>query len=167
MPLNCKLRGAISYKITGAPDLGSAAAEFAGFKDKELGSGIGDNQADRLFSDRRTLAASANEDLDLSGVLLDPIGGAGAFSKVKAISIFAADSNINSVVVGGQAVNGFLGPFGALAHTIAIPPGGALMISAPKAGWPVTPATADLLRIANGGAGTSVTYDVVICGTSA
>jgi hypothetical protein len=166
MGLKSRLRAAVSYKLEGMVDLGSAVAEYIGFDDTALADGTGENQADRVFSDTRTLAASANEDLDLAGTLLNPIGGAAAFAKIKAIIVRAAKANTNNVVVGNAASNGFVGPFGAAAHTVAVPPGGVFMITAPKAGWAVTGGTGDLLRVANSGAGTSVTYDIIVVGTS-
>lgn len=130
-------------------------------------TGTGNGQADTVFADQRTLAASANEDLDLSGALVDPLGAAAGFAEVCAIEIRAAAGNTNNVVVGGAGSNAFIGPFGANTHTIAIPPGGCLVLHHPGAGWAVTAGTGDLLRIANGGSGTGVTYDIVVLGRSA
>mgnify|MGYP000488088098 CR=1 FL=1 len=62
---------------------------------------------------------------------------------------------------------GFVGPFGSATHTVALPPGGNLILTAPASGWTVTAGTGDLLRVANSGAGTSVTFDIIIIGTSA
>jgi hypothetical protein len=51
---------------------------------------------------------------------------------------------------------------------VALPPGGTFLWVAPTAaGVAVTAATADLIDIVNSGAGTSVTYDIVIVGASA
>jgi hypothetical protein len=168
MALNSTIYAAISGTLTGSPDLGTSRYQLQmNAALLNLANGTGDNQADKIFSDTRTLAASANEDLDLAGVLSDPLGAALTFAKVKAILVKASTGNTNNVVVGGQATNGFLGPFGALAHTVAVPPGGALLLAAPKAGWAVTAGTVDLLKVANSAGGTSVTYDIVILGTSA
>lgn len=167
MSLTTAIAAAIGGTYTGANDLGTPTFALAKAADLTLKSGTASGQADRLFADQRTLAASATEDLDLAGVLADPLGATLTFVRIKAILIRAAAANTNNVVVGGQTVNGFLGPFGAAAHTVAVPPGGALLLAAPQAGWAVTAATADLLKILNSGAGSSVTYDVVIVGTSA
>jgi hypothetical protein len=134
----------------------------------ELSQGTGASQADLIYSAERTIAASGSENLDLSGTtLLDPAGTALAFVKVKAILIRAAAANTNNVVVGNHATAAFQGPFDALTDTISIPPGGFFMVTAPVSGWAVTATTADLLKIANSSSGTSVTYDIVIIGTSA
>lgn len=131
-----------------------------------LSPGVGAGQADKLFSDKRTLAASATENLDLAGTLVDPLGTVLNFAKVKAILIIADPSNTNNVVIGGAATNAFVGPFGTATDTIAVKPGGVQLIAVPGSGWTVTAATADLLKVANSGSGSAVTYKVVIVGTS-
>jgi len=103
-------------------------------------------------------------------VLVDAFGVALAFVKVKGLVISAAAANANNVVVGNATSNGFISWVGAAAHTVTVRPGATLALmagGADAAGYAVTAATADLLRVANGGAGTSVTYDVIIWGTSA
>ena len=133
----------------------------------QLTSGVGANQADTVFSDNRSLAASANETLDLSGgALKDDLGAPANFAKVKAILIIASKTNVNNLVVGAAASNPFVGPLGGTAPTITIPPGGFVMLAAPANGWNSPDGVADQLKIANGGAGTPVDYDVHILGTS-
>jgi hypothetical protein len=128
------------------------------------GSGAG--QASKVFTDLRTLAASATEDLDLNGTtLLDAFGNAIAFTKIKGIIVVADAANTNDVVVGGAAANGFISPFGAATDKVKVRPGGMLVLVDPgAAGYAVTAATADLLRIGNGGAGTSVNYQIFLIG---
>lgn len=168
MALRTKIYGYIHAALTGANDFAAPRYDLTpALTPIDLTEGVGDNQADLLFADERTLAASASEDLDLSGVLTSPLGATIAAVRIKAILIKAAAGNTNDVIVGGAATNAFVGPFGAAANTHAVRPGGVYLAVAPKAGWPVTAATADLLRIANGGAGTDVTYDVVLIGASA
>lgn len=132
-------------------------------------NGTGANQADLLFWDQRTLAPSANEDLDLNGAtLLDAYGANLAFLRIKGIFVGASAGNANNVIVGNAAANGFISWVGAAAHTVTVRPGGLLALVAPDAvAYAVTAGTADLLRITNGGAGTSVTYDIVLLGASA
>lgn len=131
-------------------------------------SGVLAGQADLVWSSTNTLTASSNVDLDLAGILTAPLGGTLTFARLKAILVSADAGNTNNVVVGGAASAQFVGPFGAAAHTVAVQPGGMYCVVAPGAtAWPVTATTADLLRIANGGAGTPVTYDIMIIGASA
>lgn len=131
----------------------------------EFAEGVGLNQAQKVFTDQRTLTASSSEDLDLNGVLTDCFGAALAFTEIKALLIKAAASNVNNVLVGGAATNQFVTPFGAATHTITVRPGGLLLLVAPDAtGYAVTPSTGDLLKIANSGAGSSVVYDIALLG---
>lgn len=127
--------------------------------------GAGANQAQKVFTDTRTLTASSTEDLDLAGGLTDAFGNVLTLTEVKAIIIKAAAGNTNNVIVGGAASNQFVTPFGAGAHTVTVRPGGMLMLVAPDAtGYAVTAGTGDLLKIANSAGSTSVTYDILILG---
>lgn len=169
MPLDTKLHVELKCDYATALDLSSTSSPLNWIKQINLATGTGANQADKLWHDIRTLTASATEDLDLAGVLLDPVlGTAMTFVKVKGIFVYADPGNTNDVVI-GAGTNPFIGPFGAGTHTIKVPPGGIHVSYAPGlAGLgTVTPATADVLKVANSGAGTSVTYQVVIIGTSA
>lgn len=131
----------------------------------DFADGLGAGQAQKLFADVRTLAASATEDLDLSGVLTDAFGALLAFTEIKAILIKAAAGNTNNVIVGGAATNQFLTPFGAATHTVSVRPGGVLLLAAGDAtGYVVTAATGDLLKVANSAGGSSVTYEIVLIG---
>jgi hypothetical protein len=165
MALTSALTAKIEATLTGSADHGTPTAalelEFA----KSMASGTGSNQADKVYSDQRTINASSDETLDLTN-LTDVFGASLSFAKVKAILIKAAAGNTNNVVV-GNATNPFAGPLSAGTTTISISPGGAVMLAAPASGWTVTGGSADEIKIANSGAGSSVTYDIVIVGTSA
>lgn len=167
MGLTAKVVSIVSAAHDAALDLETVRSDYANRHVHEFAAGTGNQQVDRKFTDRRTLAASANEDLDLAASLVDAFGAVITFAKVRALRIKAAPENTNDVVVKPAASNGFLGPFGAAAHTLTLPPGGEVLLVAPVAGWPVTPSTADLLNVANGGSGTSVTYEIEILGASA
>jgi hypothetical protein len=136
-------------------------------------NGLLADQGDIAWTDQaRSLAASATENLDLNGVLVDDLGQAFNAVRIIAIMITAAPTNVNDVIIGGAATNAFVGPFGANTHTLAIKPGGTLILIAAKgaagvAGWPVTAGTGDILKVANSGAGSAVAYDIAIIGRSA
>lgn len=134
-----------------------------------LATGTAAGQADRLYVATRTIGASSNEDLDLAGVLLDEFGAAITFARVKALFIQAAAANANNVVVGAAAATQWATLFNATGTTTLRPGAGALWFagSADATGYVVGAGTSDFLRVANGGAGTSVTYDIVIIGASA
>jgi hypothetical protein len=165
--LQSEIIARVKGHLSGAADFGTPRADFDLNADVILKNGIGASQADLIFSDQRVLAASANETLDLAGALLDAIGAAAVFAKVKALLIRAANANVNNVVVGAAAANPFLGPLGGVTPTITLPPGGFVLLAAPVAGWAVGNGATDNLKIANSGAGTGVTYDIALLGTSA
>lgn len=159
---------AVRTTMSESLDLKTRTAQLLFTRGFSLDNGTGANQADKVWDDTRTLGASANEDLDLAGVLTDAFGATVTFVKVKGIFVAAASTNTNNVVVGGAAATQFVGPFGAAAHTVAVGPGGFFAICRPDAtAWSVAAGSTDFLRVANSGAGTSVTYDIVIIGTSA
>jgi hypothetical protein len=149
-------------------DLGSPTDSFEKRQLIELSNGTGSNAADLMFHDRRTLAASGTEDLDLAGTALQsPFGANLTFVEVRAVLITAASGNTNNVRVTRPASNG-VPLFVAAGDGIDVPPGGAFCWVCPADGKvTVTPATGDLITVTNGAAGSSVTYDVVILGTSA
>jgi hypothetical protein len=131
-------------------------------------TGTGANQADKIFTDTRTIAASGTDPLDLNGVLIDPLGATLSLLRVKLLMIRAAAANTNNVLVGGAGSNQWATWISAATTNVIVRPGGALLLFAPDAtAYGVTAATGDILQIANSGAGTSVTYDVVIIGASA
>lgn len=133
----------------------------------ELDNGTLANQADLCFHDTRTLAASGTEDLDLAGALAGPFGAAQVFVELRAVLVTAAAGNTNNVRVTRPASNG-VPLFLAASDGLDIPPGGVFLWSCPADGkLTVTAGTGDLLTITNSGSGTSVTYDVVLVGTSA
>jgi hypothetical protein len=170
MTLSSKLTVTVSAHQKSALDLVEASVPLLKTYTSILADGFGAGQADRVFHDRRTLSASTNEDLDLAGGLTDVFGAALTFVKVKGLIVAAAAANTNNVVVGGAASNGFVTWVGGATHTLTVRPGAVLALfagQADTAGYAVTAATGDLLRVANSGAGTSVSYDIVIVGTSA
>jgi hypothetical protein len=132
-----------------------------------LATGTGSGQADLLYAGTRTLAASATEDIDLAGTFLQDVFGANlTFVKIKYIYVKAASGNTNNVIMGGASATQFVGPFGAATHTLAFVPGAWSEFMHPTTGWTVTAGSTDLLKFANSAAGTSVSWDLVIAGTS-
>ena len=169
MSLSSTLAMSAFAELNTTLDLGSGKAPQNLARSVQLGSGTAAGQADKVFSDRRTLAASATEDLDLAGVLLDAFGAAITFVKVKGLFISAAAANTNNLVVGAASANQWATLLNA-AGTITLRPGaGFCAIAGPAdaTAYGVTAGTGDLLKVANSGAGTPVTYDVLIVGTSA
>ncbi|WP_329423994.1 hypothetical protein [Streptomyces sp. NBC_01268] len=169
MPLTSDFGISVSGLLTRTADLTVPSDSLSWNRGLHLDTGTGIGKADLRFHDTRTLAASATEDLDLAGVLTDVFGQAITFARVKLLIVAAAAGNANNVIVGGAATNTWVGPFGAATHTLAVRPGEAKVICATgdATAYPVTAGTGDLLKVANSGAGTSVTYDIIIVGASA
>jgi len=167
MTLSSNLVVTLTATLTKALDLLSPEGKLAIQKAIALTSGVGANQADKIFSDQRTITASATDSLDLAGSLLDAFGDAFTPARIKALYVFAAAANTNNVNVTRPAANG-VPLFLAAGDGIPVRPGGLLVWIAPDAtGVPVTATTADLIDLINSAGGTSVVYDIVILGASA
>ncbi|MFD8970541.1 hypothetical protein ACFV0C_37065 [Streptomyces sp. NPDC059568] len=169
MALFSSLAMTASANLTVGSALGTASAPVAISRSVTLGSGTGAGQADRIFTDRRTLAASATADLDLAGVLVDDFGQTVTFARVKGLLIAASEENTNNVVIGAASANAWAALLNS-AGTLALRPGASVALMAGQAdatAYGVTASTGDLLKVANSGAGSSVSYDIVIIGASA
>ncbi|MFC9680003.1 hypothetical protein [Streptomyces sp. NPDC056948] len=170
MPLSGTVLAVSAFaELTTALDLGTARSPHSLSRSVSLSSGTGAGKADRVFSDRRTLAASGTEDLDLAGSLVDAFGATITFARIKGIIVAAAAGNTNNVVVGAASSNPWATLLGAT-HTLTLRPGAFVAVGtgvADATGYAVTAGTADLLKVANSGAGTGVTYDIHIIGASA
>ncbi len=168
MALTARVSALLTALLTGAPDLGATKHELSVGPAYNFTDGSGADQANKLFMDTRTLAASGTENLDFSGALTDPLGGAVVFTKIRAIIVRAAAANTNDVVVGGllSGAFGLASFFGLDGSSVNVKPGGMFMLVAPNlAGYAVAAGTADLLKILNSAGGTGVTYDIVVLGS--
>lgn len=169
MTLSTSVRAGVNAKQGNVLDLGESDANIAKSFALTLANGTAAGQADRCFSDTRTIVASGTDDLDLAGTLTDAFGATVTFAKVKVIMVVAAAGNTNNVVIGGAAANQFATWAGAGTHTVTVRPGGTFLLSVGSAdlnAYAVTAGTGDVLRIANSGGTTSVAYDIVVVGTS-
>ena len=169
MPITtAELHATFKATQTGSNDFGGPL--FLPDIDKMLRftDGVTADKADILWGDMRTLAASATENLDLAGVLTDAFGVVVAAVKVVAVLISADAANTNDVIIGGHATLA-VPLFGGTLGTHAIKPGGVFLAAAPGlAGlFAVTPTTFDMLKVMNSGAGTGVTYSIIILARSA
>ncbi len=163
--LSASLKAAITALYAGSPDVGTLKQELTYSATASLANGTGANQADTLWTDTRTLAASATDELDLSGVLTDAFGNVLTFTKIKALLIEADDANVNDVLVGGAASNAWAAMFGDATDVIRVKPGGFNMVVAPgAAGLAVTAGTGDKLKLANSAGSTGVTFTIVLLG---
>lgn len=155
----------IKGRQTGTGDLATPEMPIDIVNLMQLMSGTADNQADAFFSDKRTLAASATENIDLAGTLTDVFGAVVTIAEVVAIYVKAAIGNTNSVVL-GAASSTFVGPFGGTNPSISLAPGAAVLLANPKTGWAVAAGSTDLLKVTNSAGTTGVDYDIAIIGRS-
>lgn len=166
MTLKTTLAVSVNALQTNPATLGTPYSPLEKTWSVRLTNGALAGQADELYYATRTLAASATEDLDFAGALEDALGTSFVLARVKGLIVAAASANTNNVVVGaaaGSPWSTLLGTTG----TITVRPGAVMAAFAGQAdatGYAVTATTADLLKVANSGAGSSVTYDVVIVG---
>lgn len=166
--LKLALVASITGSYGGPNDVAAPAQTFNVAQRLALAFGTAASQADQVFSDTRTIAASGSENLDLAGGLTDAFGATLTMVEVVAIFIYAHPANTNDVVVGGAASNTFVGPFGDATDKIAVKPGGLFLIAAPtNPAYAVTAGTGDLLKVANSGSGSSVDYDIIVVARSA
>lgn len=177
MPVTARLTASVQATHTGTAPSGAllttataaASGALSVSRDVSLVDGTGAGAVDRLYQAQRTIAASGTDDLDLAGVLTDIFTTAITFVRIKGLYIAASSANSNNVVIGAAASNQWATLLNTTG-TLQLRPGACVQFIAGAAdttGWTVTAATGDILRIANGGAGTTVTYDIAILGCSA
>lgn len=169
MSLASTIKLTLNGTLTLAKDLGTDVSPTSLSSSATLTTGTGAGQADKIFADTRTLAASGTEDLDLAGVLLDSWGNAITFARVKALVVVAAAGNTNSVQVTRPASIGWP-VFMAAGDGVSLRPGETLALFtgvADAIGHVVTAGTGDTLTVTNSAGTTGVTYDIVVIGCSA
>ncbi len=139
-------------------------------------NGVSDGQIDLLFTDRRTnLAASAAEDIDVSGSLTDVAGTTLTFVQIDVIAVRNRRTTAgDTMTIGPAAANGFglTGPWSDASDRTIIEPAlsttqFAWVVFVNPRGWPVTAGTGDLINIAETGTANAIDYDLLIAGRSA
>src|SRR3990172_12154184 len=76
MSLSANVKVSINATQTKTADFESASSAIAHALSVAFSDGVAAGQANRIWKDTRTLGASATEDLDFSGALLDIFGDA-------------------------------------------------------------------------------------------
>ena len=141
----------------------------------EFGTGV--NQANVMWSDRRLLAAGADDSLDLGlDALTNCFGDSVEFSKVKAIIILNRTDEVWSthtattaiITVGGALTTPFQGPFDDTSDKISIVTGAMFVITNPSsAGWAVSyPSLNRYLLVSNDSGLNEAMYDIVLIGVA-
>lgn len=129
-----------------------------------LNDGTGIDQANAVYIDAFSIAASGSQLYDLAGTLTDRLGNPLVFTAIKTILVRADAANVNNVVY-GNALNDLAGPVSPITATLPILPGGfMLLVNRSAAGWAVVAGTGDQLKLANSGAGSVVTGTIVVIG---
>ena len=167
MALTTKIVAQVVATLTSPLDLSTPTDALDYTQRISLTSGTGSGQADMLWHDQRTLAASGSENIDLAGSLTGAFGTTLTFARIKGLVVAAAAGNTNNVQVARGAANGCT-LFLAASDGLVVRPGGVFAWFAQDAtGIAVTAGTGDILTITNGAGGTSVTYDIIVIGGSA
>jgi hypothetical protein len=164
MPLDTRLLLQLAADLTSSLDLTTVSAPLSFARQLTTADGAGAGQANRIWSDSRTIAGSATDSLDLAGSLTDPFGAALTFARIKGLIVAAPLANTTDVRITRPASNAV--PLLSAAGYIPVKPGGLFVWFDPSAaGVVVTAGTGDLLDMVNSGA-TAATYDVVIIGAA-
>ena len=148
-----------------ALDLATAQFPFLQDWSAQLSNGTGSGQASQVFSDTRSLAGSATENLDLAASLTNAFGATVTFTTIKLTVVPAASANnaSNAVQVQRGSSNG-VPLFLAASDGVQLNAGGIFLFYDP-AGVTVTAGTGDILTITNGAGTNTVSYDILIVGT--
>jgi hypothetical protein len=169
MALSGTAKVSFDFTQTKTPDNTTATAKIQHALSLTFTDGNAAGNADRIWTDTRTLAASASESLDFSGSLTNVYGDTAIFADVRAILVTAASGNTNNVNVTRDTTSPESGLplFLASGDGLAVRPGGFLAVACPDAtGYPVTAATADRITFTNSAGSTEVTYTVTVIGSS-
>jgi len=168
--------GQVNWTATKTLDLSSVVDSDSKQIRESLDFGTGAGKANQVWHDRRTLAASASEDLDLAGGLTNSVGETVTFTKIKAVLIHnRSDEDIETpshsqtdaeIQVGPDATNGFTGPFADASDRLVLAAGASVLLVHPGDGWTVTADTGDLLEVTNNDDSDEAAYDIVIVGES-
>ncbi len=160
-----------------ALDLSTPTDEIVSQVTNTFSFGNGANQANQLWHDRRILAASANDDLNLAGSLTNAYGNSVTFANVKGIVVINRSGTVSGahsaatdagIIVGGAASAQFAGMFGDVSDKQNVPVDTPWMAINPAAdGWAVTGTSADVLRISNADGSDEAMYDIIIWGEAA
>lgn len=165
MPLKTRISVAVITALTATADLSQPRSDLRWSTEEEWTDGTGAKQSTLFFQDRRTIAASATDTLDVNGGgLLTDLGSAFNITKLKCIGVKALTANAGAIALNRPAANG-VPLFSAAGDEIVVLPGGLLLWESPDAGGvTVTAATGDLIAIVNKVASTA-NYEIVIVGS--
>ncbi len=155
----------MTWDFTNALDLSTPRDKNTLTCSDSLGQGTGSAQADLVWHDERTLTGTS-ESLDLAGSLTNAWGSTVTFAKVKGILIHNTNTTTLKVLaIGGAVATQFVNWVANSSDIVNIGPDGLFLLWSPVDGYAVGAGASDILKI-DAGANT-ITYDIVIVGTSA
>ena len=135
-------------------------------------------KCDQVFWDRRVIAASGNDPLDLVGTLKNPLQGTVNFDFLKGIAIYnrsdealthAGGSHVitDAAIVVLDTSSTFTGPCKTIAKGQVIDAGGLFLAATPiVTGWAVTADSGDTFQVDNEDGADEALYDIVLLGVS-
>lgn len=166
MALSANVTLNINPTLTKAADLITAGLNASpvinwGF---QLASGVAAGQVDQMYAKHHDVVAGSPVSLDCVGTsLLNPLGDAISMAKLKLAAFRATIGNAANIEVfgGSNPVSAFVKD---VSDILVLRTGGIAILYDP-AGWALTAATADLLKLLSSSGTNGV--DVVLLGTSA
>lgn len=166
MSLSANISLKVDVKEGETAGVGSVSSTVGYAKSISLINGIAAGMANKSFNDQRNLAASASDDLDLAGDLVDAFGNTITFASIKTMVFVASETNQGNLQIGAGS-NAFATFFADTTDALILPPGGMFAITAPADGFAVTADTADVLTVENLDSVNAADYDVILIGLTA
>lgn len=166
MSVSGKVSVTINLTETKTQDAVTASAPFAQSVAWAIANGTAAGKADRVWTGTHTLAASASEDLDLSGSLATVLGTTFVTVKCKLLFLFNRATSPGAITAGRGASGGWTW-ISAVSAGVVIPSNGFVCWCAQTDGVAVVATTADLVHIAADATAGTYTYDIAVVGTSA
>jgi len=161
MPLNAQILLSVLAHETASGDISRTLRATPATYALALTDGTGENQAQVVWSDSRTIPTQNTDQIDLTALPDDR--GSVSFSSIKVAYIRNSGTAQLAVVAGALVPNSWAG-FGYADESVSeftIMAGGAAMVSAPTATGLVVASSQRILRV-DGSAGE--TYDIVLIG---
>jgi hypothetical protein len=134
---------------------------------ESLTFGTSTGQINIIISQARTLAASSNETLDINTGLADIFNATPTMLHLKYIYLaIQSGGDVTGLTLAGGASNPFLGPLAGTTPTLTVYPNGpGYQNGEPTVGWTVSSGAANI-KITNNSSSASVTYQIVLGGTT-
>lgn len=164
MALTAKMDLPLNLTYTAAKDLGTATHQITQSRGLTFTNGTGANKADVMFDDKRTLADSASEELDLQdGSLTDSLGTALTMDILRAIYIKNTSTDA-TLQIGGAAATQLAIFADPASDILELPPGGEFFYTAPNAAGIDTTTNAHLKLADDGSGAAGLDYEIIVVG---